>query len=162
MGTDGQVWILALYTGVMPIWIALSAWAARRSHAWRFTPAWHRRLVPLFRAFFLVTLPLEFAMADRVFVPAVFIIGTVATLAWLGWRAAYLARAPAALPAEDSVRYNAAYIANLVALALASHSFVCLVVAINVSVAMLLVREHRARRLAQGPTSADAAMAPPP
>jgi len=162
MDLGEQGWILVLYAGVMPIWIALSVWAARRSAAWRFTPRWHQRLVPLFRAFFLVTLPLEYAMAERAFVPAVFVIGTVATLGWLAWRATYLARAPASLPAEDSVRYNAAYIANLVALALACHSFVCLVVAINVSVAMLLVREHRARRLAQGPPDARATAASPP
>ena len=137
--------ILALYAGVMPVWVALSVWLGCRSAAWQFTPRWHRWLVPAFRAFFLVTLPLEFILAQRDFVPVVFVIGALAALAWLVWRTAYLARAPACLPAEDSVRYNVAYIANLVALALACHSFVCLVVAINVSIPMLLVRERWAK-----------------
>lgn len=104
-------------------------------------------LVPVFRLFFLVTLPLETVLADRPFITPVFVIGSLATIAWLLWRAWYLSRAPGVLPREDSVRYNTAYLANLIAFALASHSFVCLVVMINVSLSMLLVREQCARRI---------------
>jgi hypothetical protein len=138
--------IPAFYVLVMPAWLAVSAWARRRATAWAFTPRWHRRAVPAFRAFFLLTLPLEFLLAERVFLPPVFIIGAVATLGWLAWRARFLARAPAVLPRAESVRYNLAYVANLGVFALACHSFVCLVVMLNVSVPLLLVREARVRR----------------
>lgn len=134
---------------MIPFWIALSLWTVHRSTAWRFTPRWHGMLVPIFRLFFLATLPLETVLADRPFVAPVFIIGSTATVAWLLWRAWYLYRAPAVLPREDSVRYNTAYLANLIAFALACHSFVCLVVMINVSLPMLLVREHCARRVSK-------------
>lgn len=147
---DADSAILTLYALIMPVWVALSVWVGRRSSAWAFTPRWHRVLVPAFRLFFLVTLPLENLLAERRFMLPVFAIGAVATVGWLGWRWWYLARAPRSLPREDSVRYNTGYIANLVAFALACHSFVCVVVMINVSLPMLLVRERYARRATAG------------
>lgn len=143
---QGLPFVLVLYGLVLPVWIALSAWAGRRAREWRFTPPWHRRAVPLFRAFFLLTLPFEYVLADRVFLPAVFVTATAATLGWLAWRAIYLLRAPPELPRADSVRYNAAYVANLLSFALACHSFVCLALLINISLPMLLIRERLARR----------------
>ncbi len=107
-------------------------------------------LVPVFRLFFLATLPLEILLADRPFITPVFVIGAIATVGWLLWRAWYLYRAPVVLPREDSVRYNTAYLANLIAFALASHSFFCVVVMINISLPMLLVREYYGRRLTYG------------
>ncbi len=150
---DGTLAVLGLYAVVLPVWLALSFWSSHRAGAWAFTPRWHRRAVPLFRAFFLVTLPLEFVLAERAFLAPVFVIAAGASLAWLAWRAAYLARAPARLPRADSVRYNGAYVANLAVFALACHSFVCLAVMINVSLPLLLVREHCARRAPASPAS---------
>lgn len=140
--------ILTFYLAVMPLWVALSFQAGRRGAAWRFTPRWHSILVPVFRAFFLVSLPLELLLAERPFILPLFVIGALATVGWLVWRWIFLVRTPTVLPQDTSVHYNLGYLANLVAFALACHSFVCLVVMINVSVPMLLVRERWARQLA--------------
>lgn len=137
--------IVTLYVLIMPMWIILSVWAGRRSSAWAFTPRWHRLVVPAFRGFFLLSLPFENLFAERPFLLPVFVTGSLATLGWLGWRFIYLKQAPHTLPRGDSVAYNAGYIANLLAFALACHSFVCAAVMINVSIPMLLVREHYRR-----------------
>ncbi|WP_067562511.1 hypothetical protein [Halofilum ochraceum] len=142
----GHGLIFGLYALVVPVWVALSFWTARRAEAWRFTPRWHGALVPVFRLFFLATLPFETLLADRPFIAPVFVIGSLATVTWLLWRFWYLYRAPDLLPRADSVQYNTAYLANLIALALACHSFVCVAIMINVSLPMLLVRERCARR----------------
>ena len=143
--TTEQAAILVLYAAVVPLWMTLSAWTIRRARNWAFTPSWHRRVVPAFRVFFIGTLPLEVFLAERPFILPVFAVGAAATLGWLAVRARYLLTAPRELPAADSVRYNLAYVANLATFALACHSFACLVVMLNVSIPLLLVREAHAR-----------------
>ena len=143
--TGSQILIVGFYAAVAPIWAALSAWSLGRTRTWAFTPNWHRRAVPAFRAFFLLTLPFEVVISERQFIPAVFAIAGLATVVWLGWRAWYLWTRPGPLPAHESVRYNTAYVAGLALFALACHSFVCLAVMLNVSVPLLLLRERAAR-----------------
>jgi hypothetical protein len=132
--------ILGLYFLVLPVWIALSIWTFRRSNEWTFTPKWHRRMVPALRVSFLATLPFEALLAERTFIPVLFVIGAAATMFWIGWRIRYLSHAPTTLPREDSVNYNIAYIINLMAFALALHSFVCVVIMANLSLFLLMIR----------------------
>ncbi len=137
--------IATLYVAVLPVWVGLSAWSAPRVRAWAFTPAWHRRVAPWFRAVFLISLPVEALLVEPAFRWPIFLIGAATTLYWLGWRLRYLIRAPYTLPAADSVRYNLVYLVNLVAFGLACHSYTCVTVLVNIGLAMLMVREHYAR-----------------
>lgn len=148
MFVDATVAVFGLYGLFLPLWLALSAWTAARARGWAFTPRWHRAVVPCLRTLFLLSLPLEFVIADRVFLPPLFGLAGVATLGWLGWRLVYLVRAPRELPPDDSFRFNAAYLGGLITFALACHSYLCLAVMINVSLPLLLVRErYQQRRL---------------
>jgi len=142
--------IAVVYVVVAPLWGLLALWTRAHAGSWAFTPRWHRTAVPLVRALFVLTLPLEAMLAERTFIPSLFVLGTVATLFWLGWRFHYLSRAPRPLPRGDSVRYNMAYLANLLSFGLACHSFVCVVVALSVGMALLMVRERSSQGEAAG------------
>lgn len=84
--TTGQLTIVTFYAAVLPVWAALSAWCWHRATQWSYTPRWHRTLVPVFRAAFLLTMPLEMLIAARPFVLPVFVLGALGTIGWLGHR----------------------------------------------------------------------------
>ncbi len=147
MPETGMLAIAALYAAVAPLWALVSLWSWVHARLWAFTPRWHQWAVPIFRTLFLLTLPLEAWLAQRPFTPTLFVLATSATLFWLAWRAHYLWRAPRPLPALDSLRYNLVYLVNLASFGLACHSFVCVVVALTMGSAFLMVREHWSRRI---------------
>ncbi len=137
-----HILVITLYSVALVWWASLAAVQWRRRDAWQFTPRWHGYGVPLFRAFFLLSLPVEYSRGQHQFDGGVFVIAGAATVGWLAVRTAYLARRPAPRAAAESVRYNLFVTANLLAFGLAMHSFVCLSVAVNISIPALVLRYH--------------------
>jgi len=147
MNGEASSLLLVFYALVIVPWVLLSALLWRRSKDWAFTPRWHGIGVPVFRVFLLGTLPLEQLLEDRPFVPAAFALGAAATAGWLLVRAHYVLTAPQPYPPEDSIAYNIGYIVNLIAFAIAMHSWVCLAVMINISLPALWLRYRWLRRM---------------
>lgn len=139
--------VFLFYALALAWWFVLAAIHRYRQDHWDFVPRWHGWGVPLFRAFFLVSLPIEYSSGDRPFDPTVFAIAATATVGWLAVRSAWLWHRRAPQPAAESVAYNLLVVANLIAFALAMHSFVCLAVMINISLPALWLRYRYLRRI---------------
>ncbi len=140
MTTVNKNLLLATYGALLVIW-SLISWRLRPlKQEWDFTPKWHVRLVPAFRTFFLLSLPMEIMLTDRNFIPALYCLGLVGCLIWLGVRGRFVERAAQPLSAFSSITYNVYYIANLICFGLLMHSFVCLSILINISAGFLFVR----------------------
>jgi len=119
----------------------LSFQVYRKGKNWSYTPLWHKRLVPLFRAFFLLSLPLETYMSHRDWINSVSILGGIGTVAWLIARFIYLRRLKEWTP-KSSIIYNTFYVANLICFGLLMNSFFCLAILIHASTLFLWVRIH--------------------
>lgn len=132
--------IIGFYLVALGWWMVLAAAASWRGDRWAFTPRWHAWAVPAFRAFLLLSLPVEYLRQNHAFDSRLFTLGAAGTLAWLAIRSVYLWRQPAPLPPSASVVYNLFVIVNLVAFAIAMHSFICLAVMIHISIPALWLR----------------------
>jgi hypothetical protein len=134
--------LIGSYLVMLGFWTIVS-WKIRAHNGnWGFTPAWHRKVVPTFRFVFLLSLPMEFFLAGRTFIPELYLLGLIGTIAWLGKRFHFLFREPRPYSALSSIPYNVYYTINLICFGLFMHSFVCLALLINMSALLLLIRVH--------------------
>lgn len=137
---EGQIYLLISYVVFILLWSIISLRLRSINQNWNFTPKWHRYLVPAFRIFFLASLPLEFILAKREFIPALYGLGFSGTLFWLARRGFMVFNNKQPLKTFESISYNVYYVANLICFGLLMHSFVCLSLLINVSTIFLLIR----------------------
>lgn len=128
------------YILAMILWILLALRIQDHVQKWHFTPEWHSRLVPILRALFLLSLPLEYILTRERFIPILYILGLIGTVTWMVIRSQFIQKEKKPFSANSSIQYNIFCTANLICFGLMMHAFICLSIFVNASLILLLIR----------------------